>query len=375
MSICDRQSNELVSSGMSLVSLYINPTRYCNLACRHCWLSPPFCEEVPEEANELTSDEMIAMVKVARDVGLTSIKLTGGEPLLSREIWPLMEFCASSGVEVEMETNGTLVTPEIAEKLRSLNVYHISVSLDSADEEKNDRLRGRKGAFKKAINGMKALIDAGIGPQVIMSLYRDNMEEFGMFMRLMGEIGIDDVKINSISPLGRASDLVSGGMVPSVKEVIDFSKMIKRDYAGSQGSIFMDIPAAFKDLGEFFKGGCAACGIKSILGILSDGGVSICGIGYMDERLLFGNARKDPGVLRDIWENAAVLEKIREDIPSKLEGICGRCIMKARCLGNCRAEAYHNTGSLTSAFWFCQEAYESGIFPENRLMPYYEKTL
>ena len=375
MSICDQKPDERVRTGADLVSLYINPTRYCNLACKHCWLSPPVCDEVPKDSGELTSSEMIAIVKEAMGLGLGSIKLTGGEPLLSKEIWPLVEFCKSSGIEVQIETNGTLVTPEVAEKMKLLGVSHVSVSLDSAVPEKNDRLRGRKGAFEKAVSGMKNLIAAGIHPQVIMSLYKDNMDEFDVFMKLMGDVCTNDIKINSISPLGRASDLGASGMVPSVQEVIDFYRAIRRDYADFQGSIFMDIPAAFKSLNDIFNGGCAMCGIKGILGILSDGGVSICGIGYMDSGLLFGNARKDPKVLKDIWENTAVLEKIREDIPSKLEGVCGRCILRQRCFGSCRAEAYHNTGSLTSSFWFCQEAYNQGIFPQNRLMPHYEKTL
>jgi radical SAM protein with 4Fe4S-binding SPASM domain len=159
-------------------------------------------------------------------------------------------------------------------------------------------------------------------------------------------------------------------LVPTIKEILDFSEKLRVKYESFKGYLFLDIPMAFKSLDEIKnRGGYRTCAIRNILGILSDGSVSICGIGYMDEDLLFGNVRGKTSSLGDIWHNNPVLKRIREDIPSKLEGVCGICVFKNKCLGSCRAEVYYNTGSLVAPYWFCQEAYDEGLFPSTRVMP------
>ena len=59
---------------------------------------------------------------------------------------------------------------------------------------------------------------------------------------------------------------------------------------------------------------------------------------------------------------------LRERVPNRMEGICGKCILKGVCLGACRADAFVLSGSLGTPFWICQEAYEKGLFPEQRMM-------
>ncbi|MGB2662320.1 MAG: radical SAM protein [Candidatus Omnitrophota bacterium] len=354
---------------MSLDSLYINPTKYCNLCCKHCWVSPPTREKLEKEDEELSIKEIISVVKEARKLGLNSVKLTGGEPLLREDVKELLEFCASSGVETMIETNGTLITKDTARMFKKFKVGHISVSLDSASARTHDFFRGKKGAFKSTIKGIENLRDECFPPQVIMSLYKGNLEGFSDFMRLMRRLEVNDIKINTISPLGRGAGMQDKGLTPTAKEILEFGERLKEITGHFKGSVYLDVPMAFRSLEELDGRGCGCCKIKSILGILSDGSVSICGIGYMDDRLVFGNIKDDPAVLKEIWNNNPVLRQIREKIPSKLEGVCGMCVFKKMCLGNCRAEVYHNTGSFFSPYWFCQEAFDEGLFPSTRLIP------
>lgn len=373
MTLCDRRGDVVQNSQTVLSSIYLNPTRYCNLRCRHCWVSPPYSEELSEETGELSVDEMIGIVKEARPLGLTSLKLTGGEPLLRAGLERLLEFCSVSGIEVWIETNGTLVTERMARMFKELGVSDISVSLDSPVEERHDHFRGKKGAFAEAVRGIKHLVDAGLGPEVIMSLYRENIRNFGSFLGLMTGLGVRRVKINTISPVGRGESLYGTDLVPDIKEILDFYGELRTHYAGFDGFIFLDIPMAFKGLDDIKGGRCSICGIKNIIGVLSDGSISMCGIGFLNEKLIFGNLKDDPAAIKDIWKSSPMLQKIREGVPSKLEGICGMCVLKNMCLGDCRAEVFHNTGSVTAPYWFCQEAYDSGLFPSTRLMPRTEK--
>ena len=350
-------------------SLYVNPTQFCNLKCKHCWIEPPVKNVQGPGDDELSIEEIVDIVKEAKEMGVTSVKLTGGEPFLRKDLSPLLEFCNGSGINIVIETNGTLITKDVAEMLAKFQVAHISVSLDSASEEMHDFFRGQKGAFRKAVKGIRMLKDVGMSPQVIMSLYRENLEGFSGFIKFMEDLGIRDVKVNIICPVGRGEHMQNEELSPTVKEVLDFAERAKGMRESFRGSLYIDTPPAFKELKDIKNGKCSGCSVKNILGLLPDGSISICGIGFLDKDMIFGNIRKDHTLIKDIWRDSAFLKRVREDIPSKLEGICGKCVFRNTCLGGCRAHVYHNTGSIIAPYWFCQEAYEQGLFPETRMIP------
>ncbi|MDP8299237.1 MAG: radical SAM protein [Candidatus Tantalella remota] len=351
-----------------LMSLYINPTRYCNLCCRHCWVSPPAAGEKVGKG-EITIREIIGVIREAKELGLTEIKLTGGEPLLRDDIEELLAYCSENKVEIFLETNGTLVTKDVAAMLLKYDVTSMSTSIDSASEDMHDYFRGKKGAYVSTVRGIRNLIAVGIYPQVIISLFRENLYSFSDFTGFMHDLGIKDVKINIISPLGRGADLKNAGEVPTLREILEFHDNIDSFRGPYRGRLSVDVPAAFKKIEEIKEKGFSVCALKRILGILSNGDVSMCGVGYMDDRLIFGNIRKDPSKIKEIWLNHPVVREIREDLPMKLEGVCGLCVFRGACLGGCRAEVFHNKGSLRAPFWLCQEAYEEGMFPSTRMIP------
>lgn len=352
-----------------LRGLYINPTKYCNLSCRHCWLSPPRKDALDADTSEISSEEILAVIKQAENLGLKYVKFTGGEPLLRKDLDNIFKYCFEREIDTDIETNGTLVTPRVAEMLVKYGIRHVSISLDSADENEHDAFRGKRGAFREAISGIKNLIEAGFTPQIIISLHRGNIDGFPDFIELMKSLGICDIKINTITPIGKGAEMVSDGDAPALKEILEFNKKLEEIREDFEGNIFMDLPMAFKDLKDLKFSSCGVCAVKNILGVLPDGSVSICGIGFLDEELLFGNVRKDPSVIKKIWHDHKVLKSIREDMPHKLKGVCGRCVFRATCLGACRADVFHNTGDLFAPFWLCQEAYDKGLFPKTRLIP------
>jgi radical SAM protein with 4Fe4S-binding SPASM domain len=111
--------------------------------------------------------------------------------------------------------------------------------------------------------------------------------------------------------------------------------------------------------------GCSVCGIYGILGVLANGAYALCGIGETVPDLVFGHVSKDP--LADVWRDNPVLREIREGLPRRLGGICGECLMKGVCLGNCIAQNYYRSRNLWAPFWYCEEASRMGLFPSSRI--------
>ncbi|MCJ7443026.1 MAG: SPASM domain-containing protein [Methanotrichaceae archaeon] len=101
------------------------------------------------------------------------------------------------------------------------------------------------------------------------------------------------------------------------------------------------------------------------MGVLSDGSYALCGIGTSVPDLIFGHAAADR--LEDVWLNSQKLQELRQGLPDRLEGVCGRCLMKNVCLGSCLAQNYYRDKRLWAPYWFCQEAEMAGLFPTSRI--------
>ncbi len=124
-----------------------------------------------------------------KTLGLTSAKLTGGEPMLHPRFMEIVDMLSKEGISLNMETNGTLLTPENARYLKEhTNVAFISVSIDSPVEKEHDAFRGVKGAFKKVLHGLDCLVGAGYtNAQVIMSVHRGNRHQIADLVRLAAD--------------------------------------------------------------------------------------------------------------------------------------------------------------------------------------------
>lgn len=107
------------------------------------------------------------------------------------------------------------------------------------------------------------------------------------------------------------------------------------------------------------------CGVLSSLGVVADGSYALCGIGENFPALVFGQVGK--AELNDIWRRHPVILQLRENLPGKLKGICGHCLMKSFCRGSCVAQNYYRANNLFAPFWFCEAAAREGLFLENRL--------
>jgi radical SAM protein with 4Fe4S-binding SPASM domain len=176
--------------------------------------------------------------------------------------------------------------------------------------------------------------------------------------------GCGSVKFNLIQRMGRGDDFAEKNGF-EINEVTGlFFALEDKIRPKYKIRVHFDIPVAFKPIRNLLKNDIGRCTVLNILSIISDGSISICGIGVTIPGLVFGHINNDN--LGDIWKTSPKLKNLREEIPAKLEGICGRCIHRDTCLGTCVANNYHTSKKFSSSYYFCDQADKSGIFPSSR---------
>lgn len=352
-----------------LREIYFYLTGDCNLRCRHCWIEPHFL--LADKSSSYLDKSLFAdIIAQAEPLGLSGVKLTGGEPLFHPQIKDLIAVVRKEGLRLIVETNGTLCSLEIAEHIASVGNTFVSVSLDAADPDIHEWIRGKTGCFAEAVAGVKNLVRAGLRPQIIMTVMRRNKDQIEPIVRMAESLGAGSVKFNILQPTARGARMFAAGETVDIAELISLGRWVEEELSKSTLlRLYYDQPLAFRSLRGMFNpktgNGCQTCGIFRILGVLADGSYALCGIGETVPELVFGNARHDS--LKDVWENSAVLNDIRTGLPAKLKGICAECLLKNVCLGSCIAQNYYSSHDLWAPHWYCEESYNRGLFPTSRL--------
>jgi SynChlorMet cassette radical SAM/SPASM protein ScmF len=341
----------------------------CNLRCRHCWIDP--ADSGGAESRFLALDTFEQIVAQAMDMGVSGVKLTGGEPLLHPGIFRMLDIIRDNRLGLVLETNAVLCTPRFAAKLAECPGAKVAVSLDGSEAETHDWIRDTKGCFRLAVKGIEELVKVGIRPQVIATVFRRNLHQLESIVRLAEALGAGSVKFNVLQPISRGQDLHDRDEQLGIGEIVRVGRWVNLHLRQSTSlPVSFDYPLAFESLERIFcrgETGCGTCGILGILGVLWDGSYAVCGIGETVPELVLGHADRDP--LRNVWRDSPVLHEIRSGLPHRLEGTCGDCLLSPICFGNCIAHNYYNGKTFWSPYWFCETARKQGFFPESRLRP------
>ena len=348
-----------------LRQLYFYLTEGCNCACRHCWLGPKLDTDA-DRYPTLSVEAFQTAITEAKPLGLTGVKLTGGEPLLHPAIERLIGIVQDQELQLTIETNGLLCTPALAAAIAQTRNPFVSVSLDGAEAETHEWVRGVQGSFAAACRAVQHLAQAGLRPQVIFSVMRRNADQVDAIIALAASLGARSVKFNMIQPTARGELLHAQDEALSVAELIALGRRVETELARQTDlRLFFDYPQAFRSLSRLASpDGCGVCGIKGILGVLASGRYALCGIGETVAELVLGQVGSQS--LAALWSDHPVLEALRQGLPDQLSGICGECVMRGRCLGSCVAQNYYRSQNLFAPFWFCEQAAAEGLFPASR---------
>ena len=300
-------------------------TAACNLSCRYCRA----CATPAPEPDELSTEEALAFLDSIAPLQPMLI-LSGGEPLLRPDIFQIIRHAVSLGLRVSLASNGTLITPEVADEIAASGVSRVSISLDGASAEKHDLSRG-PGSFRAALNGMENL-RGKVDFQINFTITKKNESEVSNIFDLAEKVGAKALHFFFLVPTGRGQeeDLIT----PERQEEL----LMQIDQERAQRGMEVQVTCApqYARLARpgkgRRKGGCLAG--KNFVFVSQKGDVYPCG--YFPLRV--GNIREQNFI--EIWENSPELRALRE---RNLKGKCGRCSFTKVC-GGCRARAYAKTG-------------------------------
>lgn len=321
-------------------------TRSCNLACKHC-RAEAHLDPYP---GELSTAEATALIDTFPETGNPIVILTGGEPLLRKDVFTLATHARSRGLRCVMAPNGTLITPENARLMRESGIARCSISIDGADPESHDAFRGVAGSYAASMRGIEYLKKEGIEFQINTTVTKGNLHRFKEIFHLAETLGAAAWHIFLLVPMGRAASL-AGEVISALEyeEVLnwfyDFRKTtsmhlkatcaphyyrIMRQRAKADG-----IPVTPETFGmDALTRGCL--GGTGFCFISHSGQVQPCGYLELD----CGNVRKTP--FPEIWRSSKHFQEFRN--PADYQGKCGYCEFHKVC-GGCRARAYSLTNS------------------------------
>ena len=306
-----------------------NTTRQCNQFCRHCYR----VAGAEPDPDELSTEEGKQLLEEIAGAGFKIMVLSGGEPLMRPDIYDLVRHGGAQGLRVVVGTNGTLITPQVAQDLRDSGCARVGISLDDIDPQVHDEWRQMEGAWEQSVEGMKHCREVGLPFQIHTTVTERNEHCITEMTDLAVELGAAAHHIFFLVPAGRGEDIEAESLKAKAYErllnrILDKQREVEIELKPTCAPQFMRI-AKRKGIPMRFTKGCLAG--TSYCVIIPNGDVHPCP--YL--QLKVGNVRETP--FSEIWRSNPVFDELRE---GKLKGRCADCDCQDIC-GGCRARAYY----------------------------------
>ncbi len=332
-------------------------TRRCNLNCVHCRSSSEM--DVQGHA-DFTTDEAYRIIDDIASYAKPVIVLSGGEPLLRKDVFDIAKYGTDKELRMCIATNGTLVTEEICIKMNESGIKMVSLSLDGSTDEVHDDFRSQKGAFAGTINAANLFKKHKIPFLINSSFTKRNQEEIPKIYRLAKEIGATAWYMFMIVPTGRGEDIMNELISKEdYEEILDWHYQMEKDEHDllvrptCAPHYYRVVLQKQKEEGEKFEhrslkfstGGSKGCIAGQVI-CLIDVDENVLPCSYFPKSA--GNLKEQS--FKDIWENSELFHEMRDF--KKYKGRCGSCEYVNVC-GGCRARAYAISGDYLEEEPFC----------------------
>jgi len=319
------------------MTLQWHVTERCNWKCKHCYQDDSIKDEMtlPELLEVL--DQYISLLKIWRiPRHAARLNISGGEPLLRKDIYEFLEKVSkhSDYYIWTMMSNGSLITQEIAKRLKSLGIGQVQVSIEGL-KENNDNIRGI-GSYEKILKAIRILSKEGVRTNVSMTLTRQNISDVPELCDVLMKSGARQINTRRLVPIGRGSDLEmieSSKLRSYYQQVQELNSKFKQKfniYIGCESSIFNDETNGVKYDCGLYQG--------RILIVMQNGDILPCRrlpvkIGNTKEQTLF-----------EVWYNSDLYQDLRNI--DNAHDTCKQCNNFNQCFGGAKCVTYAQTGKL-----------------------------
>ncbi|MFO7577342.1 MAG: radical SAM protein [Pelovirga sp.] len=331
-------------------------TQQCNLNCVHCRCS----SEMTSAAGDFNTEEAFKLIDDICEVSKPVLVLSGGEPLLRKDIFEIARYGTSKGLRMCMATNGTLITDDVCAEMKRADIKMVSLSLDGSTAEIHDNFRNSPGAFAGVVRGAETLQRNGIPFLINSSFTKRNQQDIAATFRVAKELGATAWYMFMIVPTGRGEEIMSELISPE-----DYEEILSWHYQQEKNEdeilmrptcaphYYRIVPQRAKAEGAEFKrrsltfstgGGKGCIAAQSICLIDCFGNLKPCS--YFHSSV--GNVKQVP--FKELWYNSKVFKDLRDF--SRYTGKCGECEFINVC-GGCRARADAVYGDYMAEEPFC----------------------
>ncbi|MDP6421997.1 MAG: radical SAM protein [SAR202 cluster bacterium] len=316
-----------------------NTTNRCNLRCDHCYLSAG-----DQGKDELSLDEGRRLIDEMFAAGTRMLILTGGEPLMRRDIVDLASHASGKGMVVVFGTNGMLLSPRTVRELKDAGISGVGISLDSLKPELHDDFRGVPGAWEGAVRGIRTCVTEGLPVLLQMTVLPWNREELDAMIEFAHAERVTGFTLYFLVCTGRGeelSDITPAQYDEALETAVEAQDrypdmMVRARCAPQISRVAAGINSAL-----LANAGCMAA--RQYVRVTPEGRVTPCP--YLP--LQAGDVRTES--FGDIWREAPVLRSMREQSPG---GRCGECEYGKVC-GGCRARAHALSDDLFAEDIWC----------------------
>lgn len=314
-----------------LTYLFFELTDACNLSCLHCGSNA--CPQNRAYLSTKDIERVLRSVAARYNPSEIMVCLTGGEPLLHPDFFSISQYAKELGFSCGMTTNGTLISPEVAERLIPDGICSVTVSIDGMATT-HDWFRNTNGSFDRALLGVRNLMNetrGRISTQITTVVHKKNLHELDQIYELVVSLNVDSWRVINLEPIGRALEHNDLLLSPSELQYLlnyirkkRFDPEIKIDVTyGCSHYLTLEHERTVRD--TYFL-----CGSGILVGsVLCNGDIYSCLDIERRPELIQGNVRKDDFV--DIWENG--FQEFRKDRTLQSEK-CRYCDDRYICSGD-----------------------------------------
>ncbi|MEY4372954.1 MAG: hypothetical protein RL219_1723 [Actinomycetota bacterium] len=300
-------------------------TYACNLQCVHCLSSSG-----QRDPRELSTAEAKRVLDELRALQVFYINIGGGEPMVRRDFFELVEYAVEQQIGVKFSTNGAFIDRAKAAHLAAMDYLDIQISLDGIDAPTNDSVRG-EGSYALARRAMDHLAEAGFGPfKISVVVTRHNVDQLDGFKALADSYGAQ-LRVTRLRPSGRGADSWHELHPTNDQQVQIYRWLLAHGESVLTGDSFFHLNA----LGESLPG-LNMCGAGRVVCLIDPiGDVYACPF-VIHDQFRAGSVR-DAGGFASVWRESELFRSLREP---QSAGACASCGNYDSCQGGCMAAKF-----------------------------------